>query len=52
MLTLSKVFKKAGNQEVALVQDGSIYYMVLNTKYNLITYETIDKIEAILDQVE
>ena len=52
MLPLSKIFGLAGKEDIALVQDGTIYYMVLNTKYNLITYDAIKKIEKILDTVE
>ena len=36
MLTLEEVFKKAGDENVALVIDGPIHYMVLNTKLNIL----------------
>ena len=52
MLTLNEVFKKAGDENVALVIDGPIHYMVLNTKLNIMSLQVVEKIISIIDKVE
>ena len=42
----------AGTQSVSLVQDGEIFYMVMNSKLNIITMEMMFKMSEILDTVE
>lgn len=42
----------AGNQSAALIIDGEINYMVLNTKLNIITMEMMYKMSEIIDTVE
>jgi len=41
-LSLDQVFEKAKEQEVALVFDDPIYYLVLNTETNSFTENFID----------
>ena len=50
-LSIREVFKQAGTQQVALVQDGSTFYLVLNTKLNLIDIEMMALCNKYLDQV-
>jgi enoyl-CoA hydratase/carnithine racemase len=52
MLTLDQVFSLAGTQPVALVVDGPIYYMIFNSKLNIITVEAMWKMNEILDTIE
>ena len=52
MLTLKEVFEKAGDQKVALVHDDPIYYMVLNTKLNIMSLDVVQKIIEIIEKVE
>ena len=52
MLTIQEVFKRAGNDDVSLVIDEPIYYMVLNTKLNIQGLPFLSKVQQILDQVE
>jgi len=35
-LRIKEVFEKAGSENLALVKDGNIFYLVLNTKLNLL----------------
>ena len=51
-LSLQEVFAKAGKEELALVQDGNIYYVVLNTKVNVMTPHFIQKMHEFLDVLE
>ena len=51
-MDLEEVFKRAGSEEVALVQDEMIYYLVLNKENNLLDFDVIAKINKCLDQVE
>ena len=51
-LSLKDIFIQAGKQDVALVQDGPIYYMVLNTKLNILSVKTFQKIFKVLESVE
>ena len=39
-LKIKEVFKKAGDNKIALVfdDDAKIYYLVLNTPFNMIDY--------------
>ena len=52
MLTLDQVFSMAGTQSVALVRDGDIYYMVFNSKLNIITMEMMQQMSDVIDLVE
>ena len=40
-LSISEVQAKAGQDQLALVQDGQIFYVVLNTKYNMLDFNFI-----------
>ena len=51
-LTLKEVFAKAGSDQISLVKDGHIFYMVLNTKLNMIDMNFIIKMNQILDEIE
>ena len=48
-LSIKEVYKQAGKKQVALVQDGSTFYLVLNTKMNLIDIEMMTLCNAYLD---
>jgi len=52
MLTLDQVFSMAGTQSVSLVRDGEIYYMVFNSKLNIITVEMMQQMSDVIDLVE
>ena len=52
MLSLPQVFEKAGKQQVALVKDKNIFYMVLNRPMNMVDFSMMDQVEKILDEVE
>ena len=42
-LSLKQVFAQAGKEaKVSLVQDGPVFYLVLNTKLNMIDFEFIE----------
>jgi hypothetical protein len=41
-LSLSEVFAAAGDKRVALVKDGPIFYMVMNTPFNMIDFDFLD----------
>ena len=49
VLSIGEVFAKAGSQRVALIKDGPIFYLVLNTKFNLIDPEFMIKCTNFLD---
>ena len=51
-LSLSEVFVKASSEQVALVKDGPIFYMVLNTDFNTIDFNFLERCNQILDEVE
>ena len=51
-LSLPEVFSLAGSKPVALVKDGPIFYMVFNTKLNMIDFEIIRLINEIIDDIE
>lgn len=51
-MKLQEVFQAAGKEELALVKDGPIYYIVLNTKLNLITPHFLKKMHEFMDQLE
>lgn len=46
VLTLKEVFAKAGDEQVALIQDGPIFYLVLNTKMNMYDPNFIFKVNG------
>ena len=51
-LTIPEVYAKAGTEQIALVQDENIYYIVMNTKYNMIDPAMIAKFNEFLDIIE
>ena len=51
-LKLSEVFAQAGQKRVALVIDGPVHYLVLNTKVNAINPQFIKEFNACLDTLE
>ena len=51
-LTIPEVYAKAGTEQIALVQDENIYYIVMNTKYNMIDPAMITKFNEFLDIIE
>ena len=52
-LTIKEVFAKVGkNQIMGLVVDGSIFYIVLNKKMNMVDQKFIDEMNQILDKIE
>ena len=51
-LTTEQVFTKAGKEQIALVRDGLIFYMVLNTKLNMIDMNFINRMNQVLDEIE
>eukprot|EP00347_Sterkiella_histriomuscorum_P017419 403349446 len=52
MLTLNEVFAQAGQEEVALIKDEQIFYLVLNREDNVFNYEFMTKIHQCLDEIE
>jgi enoyl-CoA hydratase/carnithine racemase len=51
-LKLSEVYALAGNERVALVKDGPIFYMVMNTPFNMIDFDFLECCNKIIDKVE
>ena len=51
-MKIRDVFAAAGKEELALVRDGPINYIVLNTKLNLITPHFIKKMDEFLDELD
>jgi enoyl-CoA hydratase/carnithine racemase len=51
-MNLKEVFAKAGSEPVALVKEGLVYYLVLNTKMNMLNLDFIARIDKKLDEVE
>ena len=52
MSHLSDIFKQAGTEPVALIKQGVIFYLVLNTKMNMLNLDFIERINQKLDEVE
>ncbi|CDW82782.1 enoyl-hydratase isomerase [Stylonychia lemnae] len=52
MLSFADIIAQAKEEDVALVQDKDIFYLVLNTEQNFLTYSLIDKVHRFLDQIE
>jgi hypothetical protein len=50
-LKIQDVYKQAGTQKIALIfdKDAKIYYLVLNTPFNMIDFEFIDLANQIID---
>lgn len=42
-MSFQQIKASAESEQMALVRDGNIFYIVLNTKLNLINYEFIAK---------
>ena len=51
-MSLEEVFKKAGTDQVSLVKDGKIFFLVLNRPFNLIDFDFINKVNQCLDEIE
>ena len=54
-LTLAEIFDKVKAQpdpRYGLLQDGHIFYLVLNDGNNAFDYENIDKLHKYLDHIE
>ena len=51
-LSIQEVREKAGDQQIVMIRDGAIFYIVLNTKYNMIDFHIIEKYNSYLDEIE
>ena len=51
-MDLIAIREEAGTQKLALVRDANVFYIVLNTKLNLIDYEFIKTFNKYLDKIE
>lgn len=51
-MSLEQVFEKAGTDQVSLVKEGNIFFLVLNRPFNLIDFDFIKKVNKCLDEVE
>ena len=51
-LTIQQIFDKAGKEKIALVQDEHIFYVVLNTRFNLLEPEMMIKWLGYIKQIE
>ncbi len=51
-LRIKEVFEKAGSENLALVKDGNIFYLVLNTKLNLLEPQMLIKYADLLREIE
>ena len=51
-LSIQEVFSLAGKEQVALVKDDPIFYMVFNTNFNMLDFEFIKRCNQIIDEVE
>ena len=49
---LQDIFNQAGKEPVALVKQGHVFYLVLNSKMNMINLEFCKRINQKLDEVE
>ena len=51
-LTIKEVIAKAGSEQIAMVRDGCVFYIVLNNKLNMMDFEFIAKFNLYLDAIE
>ena len=43
---------QAGDTKIALIKDGPIFYMVLNTPFNMIDFNFIERCNQVMDEIE
>ncbi|CDW85901.1 enoyl-hydratase [Stylonychia lemnae] len=52
MKPLSEIFAQVKDESIGLVQDGEIFYLVMNTEQNLFDFDQIQRMHQCLDQIE